>query len=437
MSLKTRFAAIKASRFSRQVAGMMAFTAMGQALYLLVGPVIGRLFTPEEIGLYGQLITIAVSTSMMTSLCYEMAIPACRSEKEAISITVGAFLLALTISCGLGAAFSLLAVRGQFGLAQFPIWAGALLAAILFSNAITQIAQNWQLRDQNAMIIGKAGITLNIVRGGSQIAFGLAWPVWAILVAGEILGRFANFIHVIKDRPNFLKSVHFQWSDVRVSLWRFREFPFVLTPALVIDAVAIVVQISVLGMLFGAAAMGQYFLMRRTLDLPVAFAVKSLADILYMRMAKDAREHPRQVRPFLVKSAVGLAAVGSIGFLPLVFFGPPLFKFVFGPNWEVAGTLAAVMVPAIILNLAVSPISRVFALTSRPLLRFTFGIVLNILSGAALWFSWQQKFSLIETVAAVSAALTVSYIAYFFAAVVASGHIRDDSHVGDERPLNN
>lgn len=437
MSLMTRFATIKASKFSRQVAGMMAFTAMGQALYLLVGPVIGRLFTPEEIGLYGQLITIAVSTSMMTSLCYEMAIPACRSEKEAISITVGAFLLALTISCGLGATFSLLAMRGQFGLAQFPIWAGALLTAILVSNSITQIVQNWQLRDQNALIIGKAGITLNLVRGGSQIAFGLAWPVWAVLVAGEILGRIANFVHVIKDRPNFLKSRHFQWSDVREALWRFREFPFVLTPALIVDAVAIVVQISVLGMLFGAAAMGQYFLMRRTLDLPVAFAVKSLADILYMRMAKDARERPQQVRPFLVKSAVGLAAVGSVGFLPIVFFGPPLFKFVFGPNWEVAGTLAAVMVPAIILNLAVSPISRVFALTSRPLLRFTFGIVLNILSGAALWFSWQQKFSLIETVAAVSAALTVSYIAYFFAAVVASGHIRDDSHVGDELPPNN
>lgn len=429
MSLKARFAAIKASQFSRQIAGMMAFTAAGHMIYLLAGPAIGRLFAPEQIGLYGQLITIAGSTAMLTCLCYELAIPASRDDREASAVTVGASVLAVIISALLGVLFSTSAYYGAFGLGQFPLWAGVLVTAVLLSHAITQIALNWQLRAQNALVTGRASVTLNIVRGGSQVAFGLFWPLWSVLVIGEIVGRLANFAHLMKAMPRFSPRERLHWVDIRSALQRHRELPLVLTPALILDTMAIVIQISVLGVMFGAAAMGQYFLMRRTLDLPVAFAVKSLADLFFMRMAKDARDNPGLVRPFLIKSALGLAAVAVIGFLPIVFFGPILFEFVFGPNWGVAGTLAAVMVPAMVLNLAVAPVSRIFALTSRPLLRFTFGIALHIFSGTALVVAWQQQYNLVETVAAISAALTLSYIAYFVAASVASGHLKAD---GDE-----
>jgi hypothetical protein len=94
------------------------------------------------------------------------------------------------------------------------------------------------------------------------------------------------------------------------------------------------------------------------------------------------------------------------------------------------------MCPAIILNLAIAPISRVFALTTRPQLRFVFSIALNILSAAAIGFAWVLNWSLAIAVVAISAAVSLSYVAYFIAAIVASSHLRPSGPY-DSRPPSN
>ena len=179
--------------------------------------------------------------------------------------------------------------------------------------------------------------------------------------------------------------------------------------------------------LFGPAVLGQYFLMRRTLDLPVAFAFRSLGDIFYARLAADARTAPERIRPFFIKSFLILASLGAIGASPIILFGPTLFAFVFGPAWHEAGLLAAIMAPSAVMNLGVAPVSRIFALTSRPHLRFSFSVFYLLGTVLLLWAARHYTLSLLAVTAGVSLVTFVSYFAYLVGGYIACSSIRLDS----------
>src|SRR5690606_39179919 len=101
----------------------------------------------------------------------------------------------------------------------------------------------------------------------------------------------------------------------------------------------------------------------------------TVSEPFYGRISAIARTNPGDLRPFIARSFWYLSAAAMIVMVPIVLFGPTLFSFAFGEEWRQAGVLAAITVPAAVLNLAALPISRTFALTSRPLLRYAFSAV--------------------------------------------------------------
>lgn len=433
--LRAQAASLVASPFARSVSSMMAYTALGHSIYLLVAPAIGRLYTPEQIGLYGLFFTIAVTAAGFMCLLYDLAIPAARTDDEARELTIGAATIALLLCPLMGLGMTLCVGFDLFGMGQLPVWAGLLMVAMLALQIAIQLSQGWRIREQETIIIGKSNVTLNVGRGATQIGLGVFLPTWWALALGELLGRVGTLWHLLLHHPLSRSRPGPKPAQVRATLRRYREFATVLMPAQFVDGVAIVAQVSGLTMLFGPAALGQYFLMRRTLDLPTAFVFRSLSDVFYAKLADYTRTAPERVRPFFTKAFLLLAIAGLFAGSPLILFGPELFRLVYGPGWEEAGMLAAVMMPAAVLNLAVAPVSRVFALTARPHLRFATGIVSVVGTFLVMFAAWQFSWTLFQATAGLSVAISLSYIAYFVAGYVASAHMRpnaDDATLGDD-----
>lgn len=417
----SRHRAIIRSPFTRNVGSMMMYTAIGQSMYLLTGPLIGRLFTPAEFGLYGLFYTFAVTASGVIFLNFDYAVPAAASKEDAIRLTIGATVICLVCTPMAGAMIAFLAWQGIAGFGALPLSCALLTVVLLLFQGGVQLLQNWAIRNDETTIIGKSSITLNLVRGGTQIILGTVVPFWWSLGIGEITGRIGNALHLYRKTGWQIAA----WrGHTRSQVWNtlrtYRQFPLVLLPSQLLDSAVAFIQSSGLAYFFGPAGLGIYFLMRRTLDLPVAFAFRSLSDVFYARQAHDARVAPERVRPFFVRSALLLAIVGFLVGIPFMFVSPALFAFVFGAEWRQAGVLAAIMAPASIMNLAVAPVARVFALTTRPHLRFCFSavnLVGTILAFAAVaWVS----LDLVQTTIALSAVTFVAYLVYFAAGYVAS-----------------
>ncbi|UIJ44439.1 hypothetical protein LZK98_15400 [Sphingomonas cannabina] len=414
---------IRKSPFARSVGGMMAYTAIGQSVYLLTGPFIGRIYSPYEFGLYGLFFTFAVTAVGIIFLNYDFAIPAASSDDDARALTRGAFTLALALTplAGMVMAAMILFQVAAFG--GLPLTAPLMLMALLSSQGLVQLLQNWSIRRHETVVIGKASVTMNVVRGATQIALGALLPSWWILAAGEVLGRIGNAFHLARISPapgSDIAPRGLQQEAVPNALRRYRQFPLVLLPSQVIDGSVAFIQSAGLAYLFGASGLGLFFMMRRTLDLPVAFAFRSLSDVFYAKLAQDARQAPERVRPFFVRSVLLIMGFGFAGGIPAMFASPTLFAFIFGAEWREAGVLAAIMAPASIMNLAVAPVARVFALTTRPYLRYWFTGINLLGTIAALVAAWAWPLNLTWTTACLSAVTFTAYVAYFAAGYVAS-----------------
>jgi O-antigen/teichoic acid export membrane protein len=102
---------------------------------------------------------------------------------------------------------------------------------------------------------------------------------------------------------------------------------------------------------------------------------------------------------------------------------PALFALIFGPEWRQAGVLAAIMAPAAVINLAVAPVARIFALTSRPQLRFWFSVANLGGTLIALGAVKVLALDLVGATVALSIASFLAYVIYFVAGYVASASL--------------
>lgn len=412
------------SGFVRSVSAMMAYTLVGHGIYVLTAPLLGRLYGPEEMGIYGLFFTIVATVAGFVCLLYDFAIPAAVSDRDARRLTVGGGCLALVLCPLFAIILGLFAYHGMFGLGVLPVWAMALMVPILLVQAAIQLIQGWLIRTSQTVMVGKASVSLNLGRGATQVGGGWVLPSWWILAAGELIGRVLSLWQMLRrfGMPNFRDLPTAE--DTRATLRRYREFPTVLLPAMTLDSVVVVVQVTGLSILYGSVGLGQYYLMRRTLDLPIAFMFKSLSDVFYGKLAEYARTTPERVRPFFTRAFLFLLSVGSVGALPVMFWGAELFQIVYGSEWRTAGLLAGAMMPATVLNLAVAPVARVFALTSKPHLRLIAGAVSAVGTAIVLALAHHRDWDLLTATAGLSATIVVSYFAYFLAGYLASANIR-------------
>lgn len=416
-----RLQTLRTSPFVRSVGGLLVLTAAGQAVYLAAAPLLGRLFTPEAFGVYGLFYSLVVTAAIFNTLNFDQAIPAADDDGEADGLSYAALQASILLSFAFGLAAAAMAHWNVLGFGNLPVWAGALVTATLLLQSVTQVQQCWQIRKQTTLAIGQSGLSLNFGRAGVQIATGLAGVGWLGLGLAEVLGRLAAAIHLSLTPSRWLP----RWQGLSRPapadmLRKYRRFPLVLLPAQGADVVVIFFQVVGLTSLFGAAGLGQWFLMRRTLDVPVAFAFRSLGDVFYSRMANLAREAPQDLPRFYVRAFLALLFCGLLVGTPVMLFGPALFRLVFGEQWGEAGLLAAVTMPSVILNLAVAPASRVFSLTERSGLRYVFTVLHGLGSAAAILWAHLTHASLIQTAAGLSAAVAVSYVAYFLAGLAAA-----------------
>lgn len=413
---------IRTHELTRLIGGMMTLTLVGQGLYVLAAPFIGRLYGPDEIGYFGLFITAAAALGIFAAGFYDLAIPTARDDEEAARLSGICIFIGTTFGVISGISFAAATMLPSLGVDKLPLWSGALMGIAVASQAYVLVGQAWAIRNRQVVVIGRAHLIMNGVRSAFQVTCGFFLPLWSTLAIGEIFARAVQALHLAAPgtaSPN----TKYSWAAMRTLLWKHRRFPFIFGPSSSMEAIATVLQTGMLGALFGPAEMGQYFLMRRTLDLPVAFAFRSLSDALFSKQIQLVKDAPHLLNSFFLKSSITLAIIGFVLGWPLLFWGDQLFRLVYGPGWELAGQLAAVMLIPLILNLAVAPVARVFQLSQLAYLRLVPSAI--ALTGTVMLIVAASIFELglIETVAGIAIVSTLQYISYFISGMAASKNV--------------
>lgn len=333
----------------------------------MVAPILTRLYTPSEFGVFALFTAVVFSAIILTTLRLEMGIILPKKSTDAYNLVQIIFfsstlIIGLSIVCYgiIGHRYiDLIATKGILNYIY-------LIPIAIFFHGINQAF--YYLNNRNGDF--KAMAVSKVLRSGStgitQVLFSFFQWSSGGLIFGFIVSLLLTFVYHI--RVLRIKFQHFfKFFSIKKSkknLTRYKNFPLVLMPSSFIESLSTYMPIFILGYLYDARVAGLFALTQRIIQLPISVIATSVADVLRKKLTEEFQNNGN-CRGLIVKSMQRLAIVGVVLAAFLYFCSKFIFGFVFGPEWEEAGRYVQLMAIMIFARLTVNPIGVVFIITEK------------------------------------------------------------------------
>jgi len=389
----------------RSTLTLLAGGALAQALPLLLGPWLTRLYSPAEFGQFSFVWTLAVNLAVIGCARYEFALPLERDEGRAgllMALCARILLVVSAVACVVGL---LLVVWQDLALA----W---LLPLAVLAGGATQWLTLWATRAERFRLLAGArvlqyggGALLQVLLGLTQLG---AWG----LMLGPVLAGLATAALLARPAPVGGWSTLWRASTegLKAMAQRHRDFPLLNTPHAFAGALQDSLAMILIATWSGDASAGYWALALRYLKAPASLIGGALSQALYPRLVRAATAEEAAA---LVRRLTGLLLLLALPLLlGLMIWGPWLFATVFGEAWRETGLLARALAPYIALHFVASPLSvatlawgrQAWALRLALLgqLLFVLGLGLGLWLGGLVGAAWGVS------------AMMLAYFGWFF-----------------------
>jgi len=352
------------SRFARSVAVIAGGTAAGQAVTLLASPIITRLYSPADFGLFAAYMSLLGTASTVATLRYAQAIPLPRREKEAWALVV----LAISIAGGVGLLLGLVVLAAGpeiAALLRIPALGPYLLFLPmgLWLIGTYEPLTYWAIRLKDSRTLAGGRVAHGTGTAAGQAALGVLHGGPVGLLIGDMFGRLAAVLWLAKPAVNGRPSPT-PLAGVREVAATYRRFPLMGAPAGIANTFSLQVPALFLAALYGPSAAGWFSLVQRVVGVPTTLIGKSVAQVYVGELAERLRKNEDTLQLFrqlTIKLATAGLLIGSV----LAILGPWLFESLFGREWRISGLYARAMFPQIIASFTVYPLSQTLIVLQR------------------------------------------------------------------------
>ena len=373
---------LKRSGFSKSLITLLTGTTLAQGITLLISPILSRLFTPHDFGVFGTFLSIVSAIALIASLRYEIAIVLPKKEDVAINLLALAALLTLIISTlsFIGVllfkyfypGYEFIDLDLKFLLYFIPV-------LILFIG-FYQILNNYANRLKKYRSIVNYRVSNSLVSSSVYIAMGGMKFGSIGLLVGAILGNgisvvifFKEMYKDIKEQAGFISKG--KMKEIAIS---YKEFPLVNSFQSISDMLQINGIIYFIIYFFNSFIVGSFSYALRILQAPMNLLGSAMAQIFYQQ-ASELKNNGENLKDIVKKTMIKSALTGLPIFLAIIFFGPQLFAFVFGETWREAGVYARILSPMLFFDFIRSPVSQVPLIIGRQKRLFSISLIGNFI----------------------------------------------------------
>lgn len=400
---------------------LLSGTAGSQLLQLLSLPILSRIYTPADVGTASIFVAFVAVWSKLTALRYDSALLIVEDELIGRLVAICVAFVLITSPLG-GVAIAYLIEFGVLGFDSLPSWTYLLTIAVCIGLGSFATLRSWALRRglvgpiRNATLLrGAGGVATRL--GGGFLGHGID----ALLVA-ELVAAWFSLYGLAKrfyaDARDFVGG----WSRdlVRKICLKYRTFPTLELPSVLVDTVALWLPVPLVAQSFGAKGAGIYVVAHRLVAMPTGQIVVSIADVYQMRFAAAVRaQNFDEARQLTWKLIRRLAAGGLIPFAFVMAIAPFVMDFVLGSDWSEVGLLMSTIVPWMYCSLVVSTVSRLLLVLRRQELKLIYDIVaLGVVVGA-FWLGGKLELSLAQNVLVLSVGHIFAFAIYLLLLLVA------------------
>lgn len=400
------------SEFTRNVLTLMTGTTIAQAIPIAISPILTRIYTPEDFGIFALYISISGILASFSTGRYEMAMMLPKKESEAYNLVMLSLLISVVISliCLIIVVVFNSEITNLLQNDKISTWLYFIPLTIILTGAY-QSLYYWNNRFKhykrlsNGKIIQSSSMTLTNL----SLGYLIIGPIG--LVLGNIFGQLVSVFYFVKNFLTSISSYEFDFSKIKKTAIRYKKFPK-------FDALAVVLNMSAhhsihifFNMFFGAISSGYYYLVQKIFGVPLLLIASSVQDVFKERITSIYNKGGN-TREFFMKTFWKLTLLSILPTILIYLFAIDFFVFFFGDQWEPAGLYVQILTPVFFFRFISFPLSFMFYVTENMHIDVIGQFVLLVLVVITMIIG--SNHDAIYTVKILSVLTSVYYIAYLF-----------------------
>jgi len=381
------------SDFNRNVLILSGGTVISQIINVAVSPILTRIYKPESFGLFSLYFSLFSLVSLITTLRYELSIMLPKKKEDAFNILILCLILSLFSSLIL---FVIAFIYDKKNLNLFIKYnIKNLLYYVALNIAVVGIYNSlcyWNNRKKNYKVIANSKIIQSLTTAliGTGLGFLGLYDNGLILatILGWMIATILLAVKFLKDDINLFKSIN--RIKIFVLVKKYKKMPIFNLPNAVFDGIRMLGINILIVSYYTSETLGQYFLALRILQLPASIIGSSLSQVLLQKLATTNKNN---IGDTIIKFVINALYVITPVFIFIYFFADNVFPFVFGEKWRLAGEIASILTPWLLVNFLSSPISNVFIVLNKQEFMLTFSIFYTLLPILILYFFHSLEFA--------------------------------------------
>ncbi|MCH7731304.1 MAG: oligosaccharide flippase family protein [Candidatus Marinimicrobia bacterium] len=347
------------SQFYRNTFVLFSGNAVNQIILLLTYPIISRLYEPADFGHFEQVNAIFLFIVLLASLRYEYAIIIAKDDNEASNVlTLSLFLL---IVFSVVVFILLLLFRSSIAvmlsnpkLELYLFW----ISPFLLVAGMQQILYNWIIRKKNFKLANSSNILKSSTNSLGRVALGfiIANPISLFLSRG-ISFLLSLLILVRKEIIPFfnaLKNGVISLPGVMSVAKKYKDFPLYMGGGVILNRFTTSLTPLLLSGFFGLKVLGFYAMANTALNIPISILRNSIQTV-FLQEASELKNKEKKISGELLKITLLLFTIGIIPTGLIIGFGPKIFSFILGSQWELSGTIASIIIIWLFFTIVATP----------------------------------------------------------------------------------
>ncbi|KAB1065714.1 lipopolysaccharide biosynthesis protein [Salibacter halophilus] len=365
--------------FIKDFSTLFSGTLIASALPLLFSPIISRLYTPEQFGVFAIVSAVVSSISNVAGGRYEMAVMLPKKGSDSKALVRLAAFISLLIS--LLILLIIFLFKGDIlKLLNAEILGNTIyiIPPLLWVMALFKPFNYWLNRNR---LYSKNAIA-KVVQGGGISIFTVLLGYWGLkdgLVFGYFSGwlAFIGLVLIFLSISGFFKEKISVDRIIRVAR-TYKQFPRLNVLSTFLNDTASHIIIFMITIFFTVEQTGYYNFSRQYLFVPLSLLSMTLSNVYFQRIAHkiNTRESLKNEFSTIIKI---LLSIGIFVILIISTFGEDLFVFFFGESWKRSGELATILIFGFVFKFMISPFGQLLIALKRLKLALIFPVLYVIL----------------------------------------------------------
>ena len=358
---------LKDSQYKKNVLVMIVGRIIAQAIPILLTPLLTRIYSPEDFGIFGVFAAIIAIVAMISNGRYCLSIILPKKDEKAMTL----FSLSTILTILTTIIFTIVLViwgKPFFVLLNTPtlgeyIW--IVILNMLFIGLYEDLYY-YALRAKAFKILTTNIIIQSLVLITSRLIFGYLGYTGYGLLLSYLLGYAVSYILMLIRLKIPVSSLikQFSWSEHKGLMKEYYKFPKYSLLADTLSMTSNMAPNILINKAFGSAVNGYYNMTDKILGSPIWLVTSSVGDVFRQEAAEQFRTKGSCFDIFK-KTLKAMFLIGIIPFALLFIFSPYIVTPLLGEGWGEVGEFIRIFTIMYFVRFIVRPVYSVLYIVRK------------------------------------------------------------------------